>query len=187
MNKGKMTNAPPQTYPSAPDVSVRAGYGHESRRAHLSPSPAAGFKRAGPVTHLGSTIELALLSWTWVSQPQHESKRAGSAPCWRQHWMSQLGEFWRSITSDLVSRAVGLNKSVTTHTQFQGFELAHPNISPIDELLELMEGPDLQIQSCRITMTQGSKRISERSPSEVLVLTVQPKPETSNQTNDSLQ
>lgn len=46
-----------------------------------------------------------------------------------------------------------------------------PNIHPISELLECMKGPVLQIQSCKISMTQGNK-ISERSPVEDPVLIV---------------
>ena len=43
----------------------------------------------------------------------------------------------------------------------QGFELAHPNNYHIDELLECMKGlQDLQIQNCRVSMTQGNNRIS---------------------------
>ena len=53
-----------------------------------------------------------------------------------------------------------------------GFELAHPNIYPIYELLECVKVPVLQIQNYRISMTQGNDRISERSPSEVPVLMV---------------
>jgi hypothetical protein len=53
----------------------------------------------------------------------------------------------------------------------QGFELAHPNNYHIDELLECMKGlQDLQIQNCRISMIQGTNRISQRSPSEDPVL-----------------
>ena len=52
----------------------------------------------------------------------------------------------------------------STQAQIQGFESAHPNIHPVCELLELMKGPLLQIQSRRISMTQGSNRRSERSP-----------------------
>ena len=43
-----------------------------------------------------------------------------------------------------------------TQVQIQGFELAHPNIYPTYELLELVKGPVLQTQSCRISMTQGN-------------------------------
>jgi hypothetical protein len=56
-------------------------------------------------------------------------------------------------------------------TQIQGFELAQANIYSIDELLECMKGPVLQIQRCRISMMQGNNRIPERSPSEVSVST----------------
>lgn len=70
--------------------------------------------------------------------------------------------------------------------QIQGFELAHPIIDLIYDLLELVKGPVLQIRSCRIFVTQGNNRISERRPCEDLVLIVQQKLEALNQTNDSL-
>jgi hypothetical protein len=41
---------------------------------------------------------------------------------------------------------------------------------PHHELLEHMKGPVLQIQSCRIPMTQGNNRISQKSPCEDPVL-----------------
>ena len=67
--------------------------------------------------------------------------------------------------------------------------MAHLNIYPTYELLEHVIGTVLQLQSCRIriSMAQGSIRISERSPSEEPVLMVSQKPEASNQTSDSLQ
>jgi hypothetical protein len=40
----------------------------------------------------------------------------------------------------------------------------------MDELLECRKRPVLQSQSCRISMTPGSNRISERSPGEDPVL-----------------
>ena len=55
-----------------------------------------------------------------------------------------------------------MNNSTTTQAQIQGFELAHTNIHPIYKLLKCVKGPVLQIQSCRIFMTQGNNRISER-------------------------
>ena len=39
--------------------------------------------------------------------------------------------------------------------QTQRYELACPNIHPIYDLLEYVKGPDPQIQSCRISTTQG--------------------------------
>ena len=69
-------------------------------------------------------------------------------------------------------RAGVLINSATTHLQIQGFELAHININPIAKLLQLMKGPVLKIQRCKINMTQGNKRMSERRPSEVPVLIV---------------
>ena len=62
-------------------------------------------------------------------------------------------------------RASRLTSSDTSQAQIQGFELAHPNIYPINELLECMKGLVLQIQNYRISMTQGNNRISERNPS----------------------
>jgi hypothetical protein len=40
--------------------------------------------------------------------------------------------------------------------------LVHPNIYSIYELLEHVKGPVLQVQGCRISMTQGNSRRSER-------------------------
>ena len=65
-----------------------------------------------------------------------------------------------------------MTNSATTLASTQGFELAYPNICPIYELLKHVKGPLLQIQSCRISMTQGNSRISKRSPSEDPVLMV---------------
>lgn len=55
-------------------------------------------------------------------------------------------------------------------TQIQGFEVTHPKTYFICELLNHVKGPVLQIQSCRISMTQGNSRISGRNPSEDPVL-----------------
>ena len=57
----------------------------------------------------------------------------------------------------------------TSQAQTQGFELAHPKIYPISELLEYMKG---LVQNHGISMTQGNNRVSERSPSEVSGLIV---------------
>ena len=57
-----------------------------------------------------------------------------------------------------------LTSSDTSQAQIQGFELAHPNIYPINELLECMKGLVLQIQNPRVSMTQGNNRLSKRSP-----------------------
>lgn len=63
--------------------------------------------------------------------------------------------------------------------------MAHPKVYPIYELLECMEGPGLQIQNYRSSVTQG--RLSERSPREDAVLIERQKPAASYQTNLSLQ
>ena len=53
----------------------------------------------------------------------------------------------------------------------QNYELTYPSIHPIYELLEHEKWLILQIQSCRISMTQGN-RIAKRSSSKDLVLIV---------------
>ena len=55
----------------------------------------------------------------------------------------------------------GLTNSITTQGQTQGLELAHPNIYSTYELLELMKVLVLQIQSYRISMTQGNNSREE--------------------------
>ena len=50
-----------------------------------------------------------------------------------------------------------------------------------------MKGPVVQIQNYRLSVTQGNNRIFEKSPSEVLVLTEEQKPEILYQANDHLQ
>ena len=52
-------------------------------------------------------------------------------------------------------RAGRLISSATTQAQIQVFELAHPSIYPIYELLECVKGFVLQIQRCRISMIQS--------------------------------
>ena len=80
---------------------------------------AAALRNVGPAPCLGSTVELALVTRAQKSQP-HRCE---------------------------TGRAVRLTNSVTTQAQIQDFELAHPNIYPICELLEHVKGQALQIQS----------------------------------------
>ena len=51
--------------------------------------------------------------------------------------------------------------------------MAHPKIDLIYELLERVKGLALQIQNCRISMTQGNNRITERKTGENLVVVTQ--------------
>jgi hypothetical protein len=46
-----------------------------------------------------------------------------------------------------------LTGSATIQAQIQGFELTHPKIEIICELLECVQGPALLIKSFRISMT----------------------------------
>lgn len=69
----------------------------------------------------------------------------------------------------------------------QGSELAHSKISIISEWLGHMKGPALLFQSWRVSVTQGSNRITGRSHSQEPVLMVSQRLEISHQTNDSFQ
>lgn len=62
-----------------------------------------------------------------------------------------------------------------------------PQVYYIYELLDYVKRPILKIQSCRISTTQGNKRLSKRSPDKNSALIVYQKPEALNQTEDSLQ
>ena len=87
-----------------------------------------------------------------------ESGRTGSVPYQLNHWVSYLGQCWRSLPWWCgCRRAGGLTNSATTQAQSWGFEWAQP----IYELLGCVK-----IQSCRISMTQGSNRTSEKRPGE---------------------
>jgi hypothetical protein len=75
-------------------------------------------------------------------------------------WVSWLGSAGELALSDYrLSFLPGPARS-------RAFELVHPKIYP----MELVKGPVLQIQSCRISMTQSNN--SERNPQEDPVLIV---------------
>lgn len=63
-----------------------------------------------------------------------------------------------------------LTRSDSSHALIQSFELAPPNIYPIDELQEYMKGTVLQIEKYRISMILGNNQISKRIHSEFRVL-----------------
>lgn len=71
----------------------------------------------------------------------------------------------------------GLANPANTQPHIQGSELTLLNINPICELLQPLKGSVLQRQSCRICMTQGNHRISEKSPGADPALMVYGKPE----------
>ena len=63
--------------------------GHESWRAALPFSSSSTQLEVGPASHLGSTVELALMWKVQVNWPQgYESGRAGPSSCWQQHQRS---------------------------------------------------------------------------------------------------
>jgi hypothetical protein len=78
-----------------------------------------------------------------------------------------LGELARTVHESWWAK-----KSGTIQAQVQGFKLAQANIYPMYEILEFVNELALQIQSSRISMTQGKNRLSEKSLSEEPVLMV---------------
>ena len=82
-----------------------------------------------------------------------------------------------------VREGYRLTSSAAIQARSRALSFPNPKIYIICELLEHVKGPVLPIQNCRISMTQGNNRIISEDP----ILTVPQKPETSNQTNDSLQ
>lgn len=72
----------------------------------------------------------------------------------------------------LITHGCQANQLSYHQAQIQGFDLTNPIIYPSYELLEQVNGSVLLFQSCRISMTQGNNRISERSPREDPVLMV---------------
>lgn len=69
---------------------------------------------------------MAIMSWGWVSWPYPLSAVA-------------LREIASPSGVHVCREAEGLISSATTHAQ--GFEMAHPNIHPIYDLLEHMRAP----------------------------------------------
>lgn len=87
------------------------------KRAGPAPSPVAVPGTVGPELCLGSRVEPALIAG-FASELVHK-----------------VGE----------RKTHGLTSSYTSQSQIQGFELAHSNVSSIDDLLECMKGQVLQI------------------------------------------
>jgi hypothetical protein len=128
------------------------------------PSPATTLERSDPTCHLDSTVELALVAKAWLSWPQrHESRRANPAPCrlWLAGAVLERSPWWCGHRGDSK-----LTNSATSQALVQVFELVHPKLYPIYDLLEWMKGLSLQIQSCRISMTQSHNKTPERRPDE---------------------
>ena len=92
---------------------------------------------------------------------------------------------WRAEPGWHRHRNAGrLTNSGTVQFQIHGFELARPKgYSPYT----LLEWGGRRLQGGRFIMTQGINRVSERLTTGDPLLIVEQKPETLNQTNDSLQ
>ena len=94
---------------------------------------------------------------------------------------------WSSQSSTRELALVVQRRESWRADQIQGSERFHLQIYIICKGLGCMKWPALLIQSGRISMTQGNKRITGRSPSEDPILMESQKPETSNQSSNSLQ
>jgi hypothetical protein len=60
-------------------------------------------------------------------------------------------------------RASRLTNSATIQAQIQGFELAHPNIYSIYELLKHLKGWSYRTNAACVSMIQDNNRLSKRS------------------------
>lgn len=61
-------------------------------------------------------------------------------------------------------KAIGLTSSATAQGQIQGSEMAHGKFYIISKWVGCLKGPDLLLQSRRISMTQGNYRSPEEDP-----------------------
>lgn len=119
--------------------------------------------------HLGSMEELNLVVCMLESCPHALNARelAPAAALWRCNYTV-------TEAKQTAGRAGGIDtaempSSAPIQAKIQDSELSHCNIHPFYDLEEV-KGHVLQIQSCSISMTQGNKVISEKSPVEDLVL-----------------
>ena len=110
-----------------------------------------------PGPSLATAHVVLAVVWTWESWPHPSPQDAGELACLCErrgtgpasHQLQYSGETavplacmpWESWPQWLRLRRTGvLTNLTTTQTQIQGFELAHPNINPIYELLDHMKG-----------------------------------------------
>jgi hypothetical protein len=105
-------------------------------------SPSTADEKAGPRIMSGRTGHVS--HWLW---PPFENML-----CTSSEQQGRTGLVCRGL-GELTQRALewwetnGLTISDTSQAQIKGFELVHPNIYPINELLECMKGP---VQKYRI-------------------------------------
>lgn len=98
------------------------------------------------------------LSFLWESlHPHHHSREMASAQLWENwpHCHRRAG----SAPKWGLSQWPRLSSSATTETYILGLGLAHPNIYPIYDLLQHIEGLVLQNVSHTISMIWGNKRM----------------------------
>lgn len=131
----------------------------------LCPYPTTTLGRAGPVLYLGSTVELTLMAGE--GEPASRAWEKESWPCLLL--AAALGEPAGAVLKSPPwwsehRRAGRLTNSATSQAQTQSLDLAHSSIYLTSDLLEHMRTPVLHF--CRISITQGNKRTSERSSCE---------------------
>ena len=89
-----------------------------------------------------------------VGEPDQKSE---SYPCFLlQASLSELGNAGERAQKVQWEKVAGLTNTDTSQSQNHGYELAHPNIHFIYELLEHMKRINLQTENCRISMTQDN-------------------------------
>lgn len=113
---------------------------------------------AVPKSLLGNTAELILLARVQENQPWVLQRRSGSAPLLPAASIELIRAMLESSHWWWLWRKAGrFINPYTTQAHNHFYDLAHPNIHLIHELLENVKVMDQQIQSWRISMTQGNK------------------------------
>lgn len=97
--------------------------------------------------------------------------RVDSAHCCLWHWTGWLRQGYGKAGELGPVRWVWESRLIrpeTSQAQIQGFELAHPSIYPISELLQCMDGPALQIPNYKRSTAQGNKGYQRGVPARAL-------------------
>ena len=118
--------------------------------------PDSALREAGLALCLGTTVELTLVTSEKVPEGMRANRgQVGFCPFLSEALDGPTGAGRRACHSDMdMEEADGLMTSDTSQTQIQGFELAHPNIYPVDELHEGASPTDLKLQDLHDTGQQ---------------------------------
>lgn len=145
-----------------------AAWDHGDIQGLLIPPPltGCGTQESSLTPHLGNTKELVVWGQVHWAEDMRTREQA-LPPWWLQNWSKLAGTVLESSPCWYeCGRAGRLSSSDTAQAQIQDFELDHPSIYPIYELLEPVKGLGLKSQSYRISMTQSNNRLCKNNPSE---------------------